>query len=106
MVKNVKVPLSTVLEADSRLLQKVVDDGGRVKHSSCVEVDLNEFSETRRVIVFESFRVTEGLEKRVGVKDLLFNRCLAFLALHSLSLRWLLVQEVFLWAVKTFTSPR
>ena len=91
MVENMKVALSALLEADSGLFKKVVDDRGRVKHSCRIEVDLYKFSETRRVVVFKSFRVTKSLKERVRVKDLLLYRCLAVLALHSLSLRRLLI---------------
>ena len=41
-----EVPFNAVLEADSGLLQQIVDYRGRVEHPCRVEVHLNELAET------------------------------------------------------------
>ena len=77
-----------------------------MKHSSCVEVDLNEFAKTRRVVILECFGVTKSLKERVRVQHLLFDCRVFFRALRLLSFRLsrLLIQKIFSWSVETFTS--
>ena len=73
LVENVKVAFFAVLEANARLLEQVVDDGGRVQHACPVKIHLNKLAETRRVVVLKRLRVAKGLQQGIRVKHLLFD---------------------------------
>jgi len=77
-----------------------------MEHTGCVEVYLDELAETGRVVVLKSLCVTKGLEKGVGIEDLLLNRRVGVLVLHCLSLGRFFVQEVFFGAVEPFAGAR
>ena len=49
------------------LLEQVVGDTTTAGLAEPVEVDLEVLTETRRVVVTQGLRVTEGFEKRVGL---------------------------------------
>ena len=88
-----KVAFDAKLEANSALLEQVVHDGGRVKHTCSVKENLNKLAEARRVVVFERLCIAEGFQKWVGVEYLLFYRqVLLPLILLSFRLTRLLVE--------------
>ena len=66
-----------------------------------IEVHLYKLSKTWTVIVFEGFRITKCFQKRVWIKNLLFNRC--FLVTRTY-LMVFLPQEIFFWTIKVCTS--
>ena len=53
--------------------------------SDLVEVNSNEFAETRRVVVSYGFRITERLQHGVGLDDLVLQRDLLTVLLHRLA---------------------
>lgn len=62
-IENMIVPLVRALGHDSRLLQEVLLDLGAFYHALIVEVDVDVFAETGRVVVSHGFRVAEGCDK-------------------------------------------
>jgi len=64
------VSFSFLLLADTSLLEKVVADGRAYNLLGGGELDFDELSETRGVIIFECAGVSERFEERVGGKDL------------------------------------
>ena len=63
LVEDVEVALNAMLEDNTRLLQEIVHNRGRVKISCHVKIHLDELSETRRVVVLESLGITEGFQQ-------------------------------------------
>ena len=55
---------------DSTLLEQVPVDSCTGNTAIVCETDTNELSETRRVVVASSLRVSERLQDRVGLEDL------------------------------------
>ena len=70
LVKDVVVPLLTVLAHNSCSFQQVVRDVAADDAALGVEVDLDELSEPRRVVVTRGLGISESLQNRVGVENL------------------------------------
>jgi hypothetical protein len=62
LVEDVEGSFFVSLSDNSGLFQQITDDGSSRKETSLVEVQLNEFTETRRVIVSGSLGITECLK--------------------------------------------
>jgi hypothetical protein len=73
LVEDVEVTFALSLVSHTRPLEQVGDDGGTRDLCGFSESDLNEFTESRRVIVLGGLGVTEGFEKRIGLDQLLFE---------------------------------
>ena len=57
-----KVALNTWLVAHPGLFKQVIVYLGGMDLTSLLKVNLNEFAEAARIVVFESFRITKGLQ--------------------------------------------
>jgi len=73
LVEDVEGPLVLLLSDDSALLEEVRHDRSTRDESGVVELDLDELSETRRVVVSQGLGVTERLEDGVGLEHLLLE---------------------------------
>ena len=65
LVKNVEIPLVRDLPYHSRLLQQVIVDIRSYWLALRIELNLQVFSESRRVVVPQRFRIAKRLEQRV-----------------------------------------
>jgi hypothetical protein len=61
------------LTDDTGLLEEVVDDATPDDGAVVVEVDGDEFTEARGVVVSKSFGISESLEDGIGGEDLLLE---------------------------------
>ncbi|GMT09440.1 hypothetical protein PFISCL1PPCAC_737, partial [Pristionchus fissidentatus] len=80
LVEDVVASLSGRLTDDTRLLEKVLLNVSSGQLSSGREVSSDELSESGRVVVTDSLRVTESLEYGIGLNDL-FLECSSLLSL-------------------------
>ena len=60
-----EVPLNSLLEHYSRLLQQIVDYRGRVDFAAGLEVDLDELAKATGVVVLEGLRIAKCLQQRI-----------------------------------------
>ena len=61
LIKYVVISFSWGGAYDSTLLEQIIDDTAASNGTIVVEVNRNQFTETRRVVITESFRITESL---------------------------------------------
>jgi hypothetical protein len=73
LVEDVEVTLTKVLTDHTALLKQVALDGSTNDVTRAVELDLDELTETRRVVIADSASVTEGLKHGVSLKQLLLE---------------------------------
>jgi hypothetical protein len=73
LVKDVERTFTLGLEDDAIALQQVRLDRGTDDHTASIKLETDELAETRRVVVLQRFGVTERLEDRVGLQDLLLQ---------------------------------
>jgi hypothetical protein len=93
LVKNVEVALDTSLRNNARFFEQIIEDRRRLQSACAIEVNLNKFSEPRRVIVLESFSIAKSLKQWVRIKHLFFDRGLLIAFLLTVSvLIWLFVK--------------
>jgi hypothetical protein len=74
LVKDVKVSLRVVDVDDPRALEQVRPDRRAGDSVVLIELNLDELPEPRRVVVSHRLRVSERLQERVGLQDLLLHR--------------------------------
>jgi hypothetical protein len=70
----VEVTLAGTLGGHARLLEQVDERVGARDLTAGVELQLDELTETRRVVVLGRLGVTEGLEDRVELEQLLLQQ--------------------------------
>jgi hypothetical protein len=73
LVEDMVVSLTAELEGDSRLFEKIGLNITTGELARSAEVNSDEFTESRRVIVSGGLGVTEGFEGRVGRDNLVFE---------------------------------
>mmetsp|Transcript_27791 Transcript_27791/g.64085 ORF Transcript_27791/g.64085 Transcript_27791/m.64085 type:complete len:252 (+) Transcript_27791:5453-6208(+) len=73
LIENVIVALALSSRHETTLLQKVGTDIDTSKHCLATELHFNEFTEATGVIIGQGLGVTEGLEQRIGLDNLLFQ---------------------------------
>ena len=81
VVEGVVATLQRLLVGETRLLQQVDDHVGSGQLTGGVEVDTDELSKPRRVIIPHGFGITPSLEDGVGLDDLVLKGGLALLPL-------------------------
>jgi len=77
LVEDVERTLSSLLAQNTRLFEQVGADACAGDRTSLVELDLNELTETRTVVVTESLCVGERFQNRVGLDDLSLEQALS-----------------------------
>ena len=73
LVEDVEVTLSLSLVNDSGLLEQVDLKAGSGNETRSVELESDEFTETRRVVVLVRLGITKGFEHRVKLNQLVFK---------------------------------
>merc|ERR1712012_791929 len=81
VVEGVVASLKRLLVSETRLLKQVDNHVSSRQLSRGVEVDTDELTESRRVVISDSLGVTPGLQDRVGGNNLLLKRGLSLLPL-------------------------
>jgi len=79
LVENVEGTLVLTTVDNTRLLEEVRDDRGTRDSSVLIEGNLNELTETGRVVVLGGLSVTKSLEERIGLEELLLELTLSTL---------------------------
>uniref|UniRef100_A0A2M4DMR2 Uncharacterized protein n=1 Tax=Anopheles darlingi TaxID=43151 RepID=A0A2M4DMR2_ANODA len=87
LVEDVVRALQRLLRDDTSLLQQVGLNIGTSQLTASGEVDTDELTETRRVIVTDGLGVTEGLKYGVSLDDLIFQGALLLSVLVLLARR-------------------
>ena len=77
LVEDVEATLVGALLDDTRLLEQIDDDRSTRDESGFVEGYLDEFTETRRVVVLVGLGVTKSFQERVGLEQLLLQLTLS-----------------------------
>ena len=65
LVENVVISLGRLLKRNSRFFKQIRLDVSACDLSTRVEVNANEFAETRRVVVSRGFGITVGFQHRI-----------------------------------------
>mmetsp|Transcript_7022 Transcript_7022/g.14242 ORF Transcript_7022/g.14242 Transcript_7022/m.14242 type:complete len:237 (-) Transcript_7022:117-827(-) len=72
-VEDMVVPFHGSLLNDATLLEQVIDNSAPANFVCLVEIDLHPLSKSRGVVITERLCVSEGLEYRVALHDLVGN---------------------------------
>ena len=95
-----KIALNSCLIANTRFFKKVIWNRGWVNLAVGVKVHLYEFAEAGAVVIFKGLCVSECLQKRVGVKNLLLYGCFRIFW----GLKVFLAEEIFFGSFKVGAS--